>query len=169
MFEEMHPFLWMRLIRRSFYINNKFFADPKITFCEDLVVTIPMHLSTDKVSVVSECLYHYNVSNVGSMTHELSLKKIESCRLATDFLESFIITHGYNTVLNALFHLRFHYLRPLIISLEIYNPKRWLEFDNKPIPCELIYRTKLSVWLVRHRLFMTNKLVQLIVRKLFHK
>jgi len=89
-FEEMHPFLWIRLIKRSFYINNNFYADPKISFCEDLAVTIPMHLSTDKVELVSRPLYHYNVINTGSMTQERSLKKIESCKLAMDNLETFI-------------------------------------------------------------------------------
>lgn len=169
MFGEMHPFLWMRLIKRSFYVKNQFFADPKITFCEDLVVTIPMHLSTEKVSVVPECLFHYNVMNVGSMTHERSLKKIESCKLATDFIEEFILKHGYESVLNSLYHLRCHYLRPLIISMEIYNPKRWLEYDNKPIPCDLMARTRFSIWLVRHRLFGINKLVQVIVKTLFDR
>lgn len=168
-FESMHPFLWIRLIKRKFYCDGKFFADRKISFCEDLAVTIPMHLSTDNVSLLSKALYHYNVVNSGSMTQERSLKKIESCKLAMDKIEEFILSHGYESVLPALEYRRFLYFIPLITCLESYNPHRWLELDNPNININLMIRSRISVWLVRHRLFKLNKLLQVFVRKIFKK
>lgn len=168
-FEEMHPFLWLRLIRKEFYDKHDFRADPKITFCEDLAVTIPMHLLTDKVSVVSKPLYHYNCINSGSMTQERNLRKIESCRLAMDCLEDFIIKTNHPAVMPALNYRRFLYFIPLITCLECYDPKRWLELDDPTIRIDLMIRSRLSVWLVRHKQFFLNKLVQILVRKIFNR
>lgn len=168
-FENIHPFLWIRMIRRSFYLEGKFFADSRISFCDDLAVTIPMHLSTDKVSLLTKPLYHYNVINLGSLTHEKTISKIESCKLAMDALEEFIVKNRYNRVLPALNFRRFYYYLPLITSLESYNPHLWLKLDNPKLHYNLVNRTKLSVWLVRHRLFKLNKLLQIIVKKLFNR
>lgn len=167
-FECLHPFFWIRMIRRSFYLKGEFFADSKISFCEDLAVTIPMHLSTDKVSLLSKPLYHYNVINLQSLTHEKTVKKIESCRLAMDNIEDFIVKNKYYEVLPALNFRRFFYFLPLITNLESYDPHLWLKLDNPNIRIKLVSRSKLSVWLVRHHLLLFNKILQILVRLLFN-
>lgn len=168
-FDSMQPFLWIRMIKRSFYMEGRFFADSRISFCEDLAVTIPMHLSTDKVSLLSKPLYHYNIINTGSLTHEKTVKKYESCRLAMDNIEEFMVSNGYDSVLPALNLRRFYYYLPLITCLESYDPNLWLMIDNPTLRVKLGYRSKLSVWLVRHHLFKLNKVLLIAVRKLFRR
>lgn len=84
-------------------------------------------------------------------------------------LEKYILESGYNDVLPALNYIRFIYFIPLITSVETYNPRRWLELDRPDTEIKLMFRTRLSVWLVRHRMFALNKMLQIAVRKLFGK
>lgn len=165
----LSPFLWNRMIKRSFYINNCFFADTRISFLEDLVITIPMHLCTENVALVQKPLYHYNKMNSGSMTREKSLKKIESCRLAKDYIERFLHCKSADNILPELNKRFFFYYLPLITSLEAYNPRLWLKLVDSNTKVELVSRSRISVWLVRHKLFTLNKTLNLIIRLIFKK
>ena len=167
--QKMHQFLWQRLVRKEYYDKYDFKADPAVTYCEDFVVTVPMHLFTDKVSVVAEPLYHYNCVNPGSMTQVRDVKRIEAGKLALDMLEEFIVKHNHPAVLPALQYRKFLYYLPLITCLECYDPKRWLELDNPQVNINLMLRSRVSVWLVRHKLPVVNRLFQLAVRKLFKR
>lgn len=163
------PFLWNRLIRKSFYIDNNFFADHRISFCEDLAVTIPMHISTDKVALVEKPLYHYNMTNIGSMTQEKSLKKIESCRLAKQNIAQFLHDRSADGLLPFLDLRWFFYYLPLITSTETYNPRLWRTLVNPDINPKLVSRSRISFWLVRHRMDTLNRLLNLAVKHLFNK
>lgn len=167
--EKMHEFLWQRLVRKEFYDRYDFKADPAITYCESFVVSIPMHLLTDKVSVVSVPLYHYNCCNPGSMTAQRTIKRVKAGKLAMDTLEEFIVSHNHPAVLPALEYRRFLYLLPLITCLESYDPKLWLELDHPTVNIDLMTRSKVAVWLVRHKLLLVNKLMQIAVRKIFKR
>lgn len=167
--ESLSPFLWNRMIRRSFYIDNRFFADERIGFCEDLAVTIPMHLCTEQVTLIHEPLYHYNMMNSGSMTREKSLKKIESCALAKENIRQFLIDKSAEELLPALDLRWFFYYLPLITSIEAYDPRLWLRLVEPDIKVGLKSRTRVSVWLVIHRMFAINKLLNMAVRLLFKR
>ena len=167
--EKIHQFLWQRLVRREFYEKYDFRAEPGITYCEDFVVVVPMHLMTDKVSVVDVPLYHYNCANPGSMTQVRDVRRIEAGKRALDLVEKFILTHNHPAVLPALQYRKFLYYLPLITCLESYAPKRWLELDIPSLDITLMTRSRISVWLVRHRLFLTNKLLQVAIRKIFKR
>lgn len=167
--EKIHQFLWQRLVRKKFYDKYDFRAAPGITYCEDFAVVIPMHLMTDKVSVIDVPLYHYNCANADSMTQVRDVRRIEAGKMALDFVENFIATHDHPAVLPALQYRKFLYYLPLITCLESYDPKRWLELDIPTLDIKLMPRSRISVWLVRHRLFMANKLLQIAVRKIFNR
>ena len=167
--EKMHQFLWQRLVRKEFYDKYDFKADPAVTYCEDFVVVVPMHLLTDKVSVVTESLYHYNCANPGSMTKQKTVKRVKAGKLALDIIEDFIVKHNHPAVLPALQYRKFLYYLPLITCLESYDPKLWLELDNPDVKINLMARSRVSVWLVRHKLFTTNKLLQIAIRKIFNR
>ena len=163
------PFLWNRLIRRAFYIDNSFFADERISFCEDLAVTIPMHICSDKVALVEKPLYHYNMTNIGSMTQEKSLKKIESCRLAKENITRFLHNRSADKLLPFIDLRWFFYYLPLITSTECYNPRLWRTLVNPDIKPNLVSRSRISFWLARHRMYTLNHLLNIAVKRLFNK
>lgn len=71
-------FLWTRMIKRDFYIKRQYKAEKGITLLDDLAITFPMHLHTDKVEYIPKPLYHYNRVIDQSITSEFSPAKINS-------------------------------------------------------------------------------------------
>ena len=54
-----YGYVWSRLIRRDFILQNNISWNPAITIYEDFVIIIKVLLANPKCAYVDECLYHY--------------------------------------------------------------------------------------------------------------
>lgn len=79
--EQMHNLsshVWNKLIRRSFIENNKLHFLPSICYAEDLYFVFRNLDMSPNIAYEPFPLYHYNVQNVGSMTHNVLQECFES-------------------------------------------------------------------------------------------
>lgn len=79
--EQMHNLsshVWNKMIRRSFIENNKLHFLPFICYAEDLYFVFRTLDLTPNIAYVPLPLYHYNVQNEDSMTHNVSRECFES-------------------------------------------------------------------------------------------
>lgn len=161
-------YLWNRMIRREFYMKGHYEAPPDITFMEDMIITLPMHVQTNKVAYVNQALYHYNRMNENSMVTECSMNHIISGIKVSKYLKQFLASR--NEYHQSLRKFDFYQNIPLIIQLANYKPKLWLDlykdnFDDLGISV----RSQISAILVRKRLFVLNKLLQWLINFLFKR
>lgn len=168
-FDTLFPYLWIRMVRRSFYLDREFFAYPDISLGEDMAVSIPMHLATNRVVIINVPLYHYNLGNFTSITHIRSLNRIESTVKAMNQIEEYMAQHNQMSILPALNRRRFLNTIHLITCIECYNPRRWLELDNRSVKIALRPRSRLSVFFIRNGMFKVNYVFLKCVRLLFGK
>ena len=146
-------YLWNRLIRRDFYIKGAFRAKRGSTLFEDMAVTIPMHIATDKVAYVPQELYYYRCTNKHSMSANLDNRNIRSA------INVFLKLHSIDTKphwKSAIDRRLKQLLFSRITSLPIRNPEKWISFE---LDILMSQRLKLSIyenftiWLMRHRLY----------------
>lgn len=167
---KLHTILWNRLIKRSFYLNNQPSCPPEISLCEDVLVTIPLHLSTEKVSLLTEPVYYYyNCNNSGSLTQEFSIKTISSINRAMEILEDYLVKNGYESLLSAIDSHIYILTYPLLANYKKYNPQLWLDVGYPHCPAQISGRGRIAVWLVTHRLFKINWLFQYVIHLIFRK
>lgn len=131
------------------------------------MLTIPMHLTTDKNAIISDCLYHYNLCNQSSIVHSLSEKNFKSGLIVIEMLKSHIIHDTF------LYHewrqFRLFFLMQLIYPNSFYNPKKWIEEKGDDSGLRYTFRGKISAFLVKHSAFRTNLLVQKMISWLRNK
>lgn len=160
-------YLWNRLIRRNYYLSGNFVSDPSVSLFEDMMLTIPFHLASSRIAVVSSPLYHYNLSNQASMVHTPSMKHFESGLKVLDMLQPYIVADS------EIHHLwrqrRLFFIMPLITSTTIYDPGRWIIEKGDTEGICLSARGRLSAWFVMHGHTRLNLLVQRLLRLIFKK
>lgn len=81
--------VWNKLIRRSFIVQNDLHFLPSVCYAEDLYFVFNALDQNPKIAYVPLPLYHYNVQNEGSLTHnvlqecfdsqEIVLTKLSGC------------------------------------------------------------------------------------------
>jgi len=84
--------LWRRLIRKSLFIDNNIRFPEEISYREDYVVIIFLLFHAKKIAGIDDVVYHYDMTNGNSISHErqtlsFELSYLESCRLIVDFFE----------------------------------------------------------------------------------
>lgn len=169
-FTKLYPYLWIRLIKRSFYLENEISCPPEISLCEDMVIVIPMHLYTDRVSLITEpYYYYYNCSNGDSLTHKFDDKRMHSMCRAMEIIGDFFVRTGCQSLLGVIDYYRYIATLPLILNYKKYNPQLWLDVGYPHCPAQISGRGRIAVWLVTHRLFKINWLFQYVIHLIFRK
>lgn len=70
--------VWNKLIRRSFIVQNDLHFLPSVCYAEDLYFVFNALDQNPKIAYVPLPLYHYNVQNEGSLTHNVLQECFES-------------------------------------------------------------------------------------------
>lgn len=94
--------VWNKLIRRSFIVQNDLHFLPSVCYAEDLYFVFNALDQNPKIAYVPLPLYHYNVQNEGSLTHnvlqecfdsqEIVLTKLSGC-LSNASLKKKLVWH----------------------------------------------------------------------------
>lgn len=81
--------VWNKLIKRSLYVDNNIHAIEGVNLGEDFVTIPKLIYYSQKISKVSDCLYHYIQMNANSYTKQISDKNIENLVSVYSELEIF--------------------------------------------------------------------------------
>ncbi len=170
---QLEGFLWNRLVRRDFYIDNNFHALEGTTLFEDLAVTIPMHLISEKVEYVPQSLYVYNRCIENSMSSEFDYKRIKS---AVEVLMELKKLNLSKTQIFLLKQRLKSFLLTRISSLKYRNISHWLMYELPIISSlnlKLSVSERLSIYLIEKKLYhlqyilnLFTKVLKRLIRKL---
>lgn len=69
--------LWLFLVRRSLYVENKIRFIEGMNMGEDMMVMIKLFVCAKKVGIIHIPFYHYRQGNLSSLTKNYSQKHIE--------------------------------------------------------------------------------------------
>lgn len=155
-------FLWGRLIRRAFYQQGAFRADRGITLLEDLAVTLPMHLATDKVAYVSKPLYHYNRTVANSMSAVFDWKHLKSAFQVFSSLRLLPLDDKSNIILTNKYK---HYLFIRALSFHSRDIHQWKANELPIILKEDFYLNsweKCTIWFVKHKLYFVQYILMFV-------
>ena len=84
-------FVWNKLVKRDLISKNSLYQIEGINMWEDIVVTIPLFALTDKISFLSDPLYHYNRANENSIIHNKDIKvKGLQLKRAVDYIQDYL-------------------------------------------------------------------------------
>ncbi|MDE7411652.1 MAG: glycosyltransferase [Paramuribaculum sp.] len=145
-------YLWNRLIRRDFYLKHKFRADKGITLFEDMAVTIPMHLVTDKIAYVNKPLYFHRLEDKTSMSGKLNEKSIKS---SVTVLQKLAMLSLSPVDRKSLYSNLKYQLFTRLNTFHSYNPQEWRHYELPFIRqsgLKLSTYEKASKWLIEHRM-----------------
>lgn len=89
------PFLWTKLVKASFFDNINF---PPENMAEDWAICVQYAMLADRVAVLDEALYNYNI-NPNSVSHDSAsddkvLKRAMSEKANVEFVESLLRERG---------------------------------------------------------------------------
>lgn len=93
-FGGLYGSLCNKLIRKDFLISNDKHLWSGISMWEDSCFLVPLRLKSKSSYFLNKCFYHYNV-NVGSVTTNYSLKKVQDSIIAVKRLEDFFLEEGF--------------------------------------------------------------------------
>lgn len=156
----LFSFLWLRMVRRDFYIKNQLFAPHDVTMLEDMILSIPMHLKARKCAYVSKSLYHYRTNTAG-ISKEINSKKIASSLRVLEILKAYCKDYPELTEAHKRAIIRF--AQPLISNNEVYDPDKWREI-TKDIDYKLFksFKSQIAAFFIRHHLDRINRIFILL-------
>lgn len=120
--------LWLFLVKHSLYNENKIWFTPGMNMGEDMMVMMKLALCCQKVSVLHEGLYHYQQTNLVSLTRTYSDKHRLEVTANVNELESFVNTRCRKDYREELNFLKLNIKLPLLISSKVADYKLWLEW-----------------------------------------
>lgn len=120
--------LWLFMVRRSLYEQNKLRFLPGMNMGEDMMVMMKLALLSNRVSIIHKPLYHYSQTNNGAQTKTWSKEKREQVTANVKEVESFCRQH-----FGASFDLEMDFLKqsvklPFIISDRREDYRIWAEW-----------------------------------------
>ncbi len=140
-----------RVIRREILSTNDLRAKSRMTAYEDLVVAFPAYYYSNSHRHLNIPLYHYNQTDMNSMSNTLSTRKIESAICGVNILDSFLASKKDYRFENELRLMKLNAKMPFISNLQIYDAERW-----KGLWSGLSYQDYPSKWLKVCLYFETN-------------
>lgn len=162
----LDAYLWCRMVKRDFYLRSNLYCPDNISFLEDMVISVPMHIKANKISKVNRALYHYR--RCSGMSKKITMPNIESALNALEYLKPFVSTNKDYFPAYSIAVAKFS--QRLITSADCYNPSIW---RVKAAGVELKYFGsvvhQLSPWLVRHNFDTLNLLFVKFYRRFIRK
>ena len=86
-----HWSLWNRMVRRSLIQDRGIDFLQGVNMWEDLCFMVQCYYFANKIEYVSKPLYHYNLSNLQSITNVVDDSKLDQQKKCIAFLESFFL------------------------------------------------------------------------------
>ena len=171
--------LWLFLVRRSLYEENKIRFIPSKNMGEDLLIMIKLFASSKGVSHIKLPLYHYRQTNEHSLTKTYSAKHIEEVITNVNQVEEFLESGKYREQLGNLLHyLKLNIKLPLLISNVQTNFRLWLRWyseanhfvlENKALSRRIrwlqLAAVKRQFWIVRLHYYLVVKVVYGVIYK----
>lgn len=156
-----------RLVRRDFYIENRPNIPYNFSMFEDLIISLALHLKTQKIEKNNDGKYHYR-HRAGSITTTITHSYVESMIKSAKYIQTIINDHIENnspsnhTKLNQSLDIFLQKAKlPYIYNLEVYDSKKWRKiFPNLPLYLKGIgVLPYISIMLEKFHLSFFNKLI----------
>ncbi|MDE6342011.1 MAG: glycosyltransferase [Muribaculaceae bacterium] len=168
-FENLHGALWNKLIASSLAKSVR--IQPGVNLWEDLSIVPYMMMAARKIVKVNRALYHYNLTNLDSLSQWNGSANAMSCILALDSLLDIMKRDGLLRLVDArdLFRLQWSAKKGLILdpseeNLNIWNEK-YHESNNHISGMGLPLRFKIISYLAKHKNLTLLKFYQSLKNK----
>lgn len=166
--------LWLFLVKRSLYIQNKIQFIEGMNMGEDMMVMIKLFICAKKVGIIHRPFYHYEQKNINSLTKTYSQEHIMQVTNNVLEVKHYINTSSYADVLSVFIaFLKLNIKLPLLITDDESRYKLWQEWfpeansyvwKNKLLPL----RTRCIQWIAARHCSLLLKLYYRIVFKLIY-
>lgn len=171
--------LWLFMVKRSLYVENRIHFEPQMNMGEDLMVTLKLFAEAQKVHFIDKPLYHYNQMNDNSLTKNYSAKNMEEVTWNVLEAERYLRNSKYeNRLGNLLQFLKLTIKLPLLISDKVSNYKKWLTWFpesnsyvslNKKMSFRLYILQNMAVrsqyWFIKLHYYLVIKVMYGIIYK----
>lgn len=97
-----HGYLWIKMFRRKFAVENNVVWIPGINMLEDIVFDVQLFYSAKEISYIEKPLYHYVQNNGSYMNSKVDLNKAEQLVSAMDFIQNFLLSNNDSELLESL-------------------------------------------------------------------
>ena len=135
--------LWLFMVRRSLYEQNKLRFLPGMNMGEDMMVMMKLALLSNRVSIIHKPLYHYSQTNNGAQTKNWSKEKRDQVTANVKEVEAFCKQNFGRDFDLELDFLKQSIKLPLIISDRREDYRIWTDWfpesdksirNNKSLP-----------------------------------
>ena len=117
--------LWLFMVRRSLYEDNRFRFLSGVNMGEDMMVMMKLLLNAERITVIHRPLYHYIQTNSNAMTKNFAAYRGQVSENVAE-VESYIEQRGKTELLGRLLNqLKLNLKLPLIISDKISDYELW--------------------------------------------
>ena len=118
--ESLPGWLPIKMFRLDFLRENNITWIDGVNMCEDLILSVKAFSQTKRISFVDEALYHYNNTNLTSLSSKLSENKANQLITAVKEIESYLDDEKYNkSIINLKCRIKVWILK----KIDIFTPK----------------------------------------------
>lgn len=118
--ESLPGWLHIKMFRLDFLRENNITWIDGVNMCEDLILSVKAFSQTKRISFVDEALYHYNNTNLTSLSSKLSENKANQLITAVKEIESYLDDEKYNkSIINLKCRIKVWILK----KIDIFTPK----------------------------------------------
>ena len=118
--------LWLFMVKRSLYEENRVRFVPGQNMGEDLYIMVQLFLAAKQVAHIPQFLYHYWEGNPNSLTNNYSDRHIEEVDANVKKTEAAILGSSYSSVLmEEINYMKLNIKLPLLISDDVKKYQHW--------------------------------------------
>ena len=166
--------LWLFLVRRSLYVENHIRFMDQMNMGEDMMVMMKLFACAKKVSILHFPFYHYEQSNINSLTKNYSQEHINQVTNNVYEVEQYIRTTTYASLISQYIpYLKLNIKLPLLMSDDQSQYRQWLKWfpeSNEYVMQNklLSIRVKAIQWLAKKECYTLLRLYYKLVFKLVY-
>lgn len=165
--------LWLYLVKRSLYEDNKIRFIPGANMGEDMQVMIKLFMNSKNVKLINKPYYHYRHINPDAVSNSMSEKNIKEVTVNVNALEEYAIDVNNFEVQKLMPLLKLNIKLPLLISNNKENYKIWYNWFNESNSCVmdnklLPLRTRLIQLCAAKKYFFIIRVYYLLVYKFIY-
>lgn len=149
--KKLDMMVWHRLFRRAFY--SSFALElPDVNRDEDIALSIKAHSIARRIGYVAVPLYHYNISNPGSIMAG-GAERFASDRLkVAEYIYDVLKNHKIYPEIEGELCKRLAVARILYRNRVLFNPEKWRRlYSNLPFEKYLPLKSRFFLFLVRRK------------------
>lgn len=162
--------LWLFMVKRSLYEDNKVRFTEKMNMGEDMMVMMKLALYANKVSILNIPLYHYIQTKSDSLTRNWSKGYMDQITSNVNEAERHVKGNYGNRFEKEINFLKLNIKLPLLISSSTSDYEKWMKWfpeanDSIIYNKDISLRTRLLQLLAYKRQYWLLKLYYYIVIK----